>query len=165
MRPLARNRGFSLVELIIVIVIIGIIAMIAVPKLSRAARNAGASALRGNLVEIRHAIELYSAEHEGRYPDNNIVHQLTKYTNRLGDIWSNTKVPPDCVYGPYLKEIPPLPIGSKRGKSNVATDSVPGSVPTGAGGQAWWYNTADFVFKANLVSSEVDDDGIAFNTY
>ena len=45
-----RNRGFSLIELVIVVVIIGIIAAIAIPRLSRGAAGAADAALIGDTV-------------------------------------------------------------------------------------------------------------------
>ena len=59
-----RTRGFSLVELVIVIVIIGIIAAIAVPLISRGAKGASDSAVRGDLAALRAAIDLFAAEHK-----------------------------------------------------------------------------------------------------
>lgn len=157
--------GFSLIELIIVVVIIGIIAAIAIPKMSRGARNAGGNTLRMDLSIMRNAIELYATEHEGKFPDATLMDQLTMYSNLLGDSTTAVKTPPSLVYGPYLKDIPALPVGSKRGDATVAFDSTAGSRPSGAGTQGWWYNTADHVLRANLASTEVDDDGTAYNTY
>ena len=93
--------GFSLIELVIVIVIMGIIAAIAVPRLSRSARTSGASALKQDLATLREAIELYAAEHGGKYPDDAIVSQLTMYTNFSGDQADALKDPSkSIVYGP-----------------------------------------------------------------
>ena len=53
------QKGFSLIELLIVVVIIGIIAAIAIPRMSRGSAGAANSALSGNLAVLRSAIDLY----------------------------------------------------------------------------------------------------------
>ena len=108
------SRGFSLIELVIVVVIMGVIAAIAIPRLSRGARTAGGSALKSNLAALRNSIELYAAEHDGNYPGATIAAQLTQYSNFTGGTTSVTKTATE-VYGPYLKDIPPQPVGTNKG--------------------------------------------------
>lgn len=155
------RRGFSLVELVIVVVIMGVIAAVAIPRLSRGARTAGASALKGDLATLRNAIELYAAEHDGNYPGATIANQLTQYSNSTGTVTSATKTATE-VYGPYLKEIPPMPVGTNKGDTNI---DVVSATPTGLTTNGWWYSTATQEIRANLPVADVDDDGTAYNTY
>ena len=161
------QRGFSLVELVIVVVIMGIIAAIAIPRLSRGARTAGASALKGDLAALRNAIELYAAEHDGKYPDTNIVNQLTQFSNAVGTSFSPTKdVAGGNIYGPYLKEIPPLPVGTKKGTTGIHVASLgTDTPPQGGTSDGWWYNTISQSIRANLPDTDVDDDGEKYNTF
>jgi len=161
-----RGFGFSLIELIIVVVIIGIIAAIAVPKMSRGARSAGMNTLRMDLSLLRNAIELFATEHDNRYPDENIAAQLTQYSNFAGTTMSPVKnAPTGIVYGPYLKDIPATPCGTKKGNSAIRINSVASSLPDGSGAEGWEYNTIDKVIRVNLANTETDDDGTAYNSY
>ncbi len=159
------SSAFSLIELVVVIIILGVIAAIAVPKLSRAARNAGAEAVRNDLAILRSAIQTYAVEHEDRWPDANVALQLTQYTDLTGSSGAPTPNPGSgIVQGPYLKAIPPLPVGSRKG----ATDIYPASTvspPSGPPTNGWWYSTVDGDIRANLPSSNVDDDGVPFVVY
>lgn len=160
-----RRRGFSLIELVIVIVIMGIISAIAIPRLSRGARTAGASALKSDLATIRNGIELYAAEHDGKYPDGGFVNQLIEFSNATGSATSPTKTGTE-VYGPYLKEFPPLPVGTKKDAMGVHVSTDGAEVPPlGAATDGWWYNTVTNVIRANLPDADVDDDGVKYNTY
>lgn len=119
-----RQRGFSLIELVIVVVILGIIGAIAIPRMSRGSEGAAESALKANLQALRGAIDLYAAEHQGSYPaTGDFADQLTMYTDAAGTT-SATKTG-DFIYGPYLRAIPPLPVGTNQGNTDVA--AAPGA--------------------------------------
>src|SRR3954467_6058466 len=67
MRPTG-DRGFSLLELVIVITILGVIAAVAIPRMGSAASNSTATAVAASTAEVQHAIDLYSTEHLDRNP-------------------------------------------------------------------------------------------------
>jgi len=114
------NKGFSLLEVVIVVAIIAILAAIGIPRMSQGAKGAADSAVRGDLAVLRNAIDLYAAEHQGALPTvGNIVNQLTKFSSIGGDTFSDTKTT-TCVWGPYMRSIPKLPLGAKEGKSGIA---------------------------------------------
>ena len=58
-----RNRGFTLVEILIVVVILGILAAIVIPQFSQASSDANLSSLKSNLQTIRSQIELFKIQH------------------------------------------------------------------------------------------------------
>ena len=65
----ANDRGFTLIELIIVVAIIGILATIAVPAMRTAPQRARESALKEDLFTIRSCIDQFHAD-RGRYPSS-----------------------------------------------------------------------------------------------
>jgi len=151
----ATRRAFSLIELVIVVVIIGIIAAIAIPRMSRGAAGAADGALTANLAVLRNAIELFHAEH-GKFPDaDKIEDQLKGYTNLNGDI--GTLGDGTSIYGPYIREIPPLPVGAKKGSKGIAAAD--------GAGVGWIYTAATGQIRANTTASEKDVNGKLYSDY
>jgi type II secretory pathway pseudopilin PulG len=107
---------------VIVVVIVGLLAAIAIPRFSSAGDSATDAALSADLESLRKAIEVYQAEHMGKYPDAvRIADQLTQYT----DVHGNPSAAKTAAhnYGPYLRTIPGLKVGPNRGRTKVAAVS------------------------------------------
>src|SRR5262245_3177730 len=156
-----RDNAFSLIELVIVVVIIGIIAAIAIPRLSRGSAGAADSALQGNLAVLRNAIDLYATEHGGTYPAvATFDTQLTQYTDQSGT--PSPSKTTAAIYGPYLRKVPPLPIGGNK-NSVVVVDGSSGTPGTNAG--AWFYNPNTGDIRANCPDAEKDVSGKSYNTF
>ena len=166
--PRAR-RGFSLIELVIVVVIIGIIAAIAVPRMSRGSQGASDGALSANLTVIRNAIDLYQTEHQA-YPATvaptntaaDLVKQLTQFTDGNGA--AVTAKDAAHPYGPYLRKIPPMPVGSKKGQTTIKL-ALTDTEATGTTSEAWIYYPTTGEAKANLVATELDGKDQPYNGY
>ena len=67
-RPLTTDRGFTLIELMIVMTLIGILAAIAQPQFHQYTIRAREAVLKENLFTLRDVIDQYSAD-KGKFPD------------------------------------------------------------------------------------------------
>ncbi|MFN0011772.1 MAG: prepilin-type N-terminal cleavage/methylation domain-containing protein [Phycisphaerales bacterium] len=149
------RSAFSLIELVIVVVIIGIIAAIAIPRMSRGAAGAADASLQSNLRQLRNGIDLFYTEHDNVFPDDGtIAAQLTTFTKIDGT--ANATRTTDFIYGPYIREIPALPVGSKKGQVGIAA-------ATGAS-VGWIYIEATGTITANT-TTEQDARGVLYSTY
>ena len=158
-RPAAKKlrTAFSLLELVIVVVIMAIIAAIAIPRMSRGSAGATDSAVAGNLAVLRNAIDLYATEHGGTYPTvANIVNQLRQYTDDAGDAQAVKDA--THIYGPYIRTIPPLPVGAKKGETGIAAAD--------GAGVGWIYTVAAGIgsIKTNT-TTEADASGKLYSDY
>lgn len=149
-----RQGGFTLFELVIVVVIIGIVSAVAIPRLSRGSRTAGAAAAKSNAALLKHAIEIYAAEHDGKYPGADIEKQLTEYSNFTGDKTNPEKDPgAGVVYGPYLNKMPPLKLSAADGVPDMFVAALPTDTPpANPASDGWWYNPATREIKIVLRS-------------
>ncbi len=156
MSPTATRKAFSLVELVIVVVIIGVISAIAIPRLSRGSEGAQDSALRGNLAILRNGIEMFAAENGGAYPTvANFVEAMTAYSDGKGN--TNATKTTKFIFGPYLKEVPALPVGQNKGNNVVAAAD--------AAGVGWIYNDTTHEISANAGVAEADVTGTLYTAY
>jgi len=152
----SKHYAFSLLELVIVVAIIAVLAAIAIPRMSRGSRGAGDAALMANLSVLRNAIDLFVAEHGGTYPSvDKIVNQLTQYTDKAG----NAQAAKDTtyIYGPYIRKIPPLPVGAEKGSTGIAAIDDDGV--------GWIYTGSTGSIKANTTADEKDDTGKLYSDY
>lgn len=152
------HRAFSLVELVIVIAIIGIVAAIAAPRLSRGATAAGESSLSESLSAMRTAIDIFYVEHDGMYPPFLKFEVLmTQYSSKRG-VKTGARDPANgVIYGPYLRTMPPLPVGANRGKTAV--------VAAFGDDGGWVYDGSSGTIRANCKGSEVDSTGKRYADY
>lgn len=151
------RRGFSLIELVIVVVILGIIGAIAIPRMSRGAAGAADSALVSDLAVMRNAIDLFAAEHGGTYPVfADMPDALISYSDIIGTdigVKDSTR-----IYGPYLRAIPELPVGTNKTQS--AFIAIQGGTTAG-----WVYDDTTGQITANLPVLEIDAANVPYNTY
>jgi general secretion pathway protein G len=179
------QKGFTLVELLIVAIILAILAAIIVPQFASTTTDAQESALRSDLAALRAAIDLYRQQH-GEYPGVNASNgatciggtkgtgtagtalalrdQLVRYSNANGDSCSlQTAGAENFQFGPYLKEdqIPANPITGSAVIEIVTAGDLE-MVGTGAG-LGWKYDSTNGKYIANDTNN--DSANIAYDTY
>jgi general secretion pathway protein G len=135
------EKGFTLVELLIVVIILGILAAVVIPQFNTAAAESKEAALASNLATIRQAVELYKVQHNDTFPGATIVTQLTTTTDASGA--AGTK------YGPYIRNS--FPANPIDGLAAVATAATMPGTPDGTGG--WIYSTGNGEFRANVAGA------------
>lgn len=176
------QRGFTLVELLIVTIILAILAAIVVPQFSAATTDAQEGALDANLSAIRSAIELYKVQHAGVYPGANtavstcatpgtgaagsaqaLIDQLALYSDATG----KTCTIGDTTYrfGPYLRKgVPADPITQKGAvAAEIVVTTTGAAIAPAAATGGWAYDTKSGQFVMN--SNAVDTKNKAFSTH
>lgn len=146
----ARRRGFTLIELLIVIVVIAILALIVIPRVMGASRKAKEATLKGNLHEIRNALEQFQAD-TGGYPTTaNLIDivapseaklQSTNLVDEYGDAVNEVT---GTYKGPYLT--------TQGGIDNTGIPENPFEVPTGT-------PATDFTNAWNYTAAVGENDG------
>ncbi len=168
------QKGFTLVELLIVVIILAILAAIVVPQFASTTTDARSASLDTTLSNMRAAIDLYYQQH-GVYPGNSnatgatcpnsgtagtgdtttdllrataFISQMTMYTNAAGQACSTTDA--TFSFGPYLKKaaLPdnPLGVGNTLVVTSTGNLTMTGAANPGAG---WKYDAITGKFIAD----------------
>jgi general secretion pathway protein G len=149
---MTRNKGFTLVEILIVVIILGILAAIVIPQFTEASNDARTSALASDLQTVRSQLELYKVQHLEVYPGTDpsdgsfsatlFKTQMTSRTNSAGTVGTDATLFP---LGPYLQKFPENPFAIAN-KDLVASGTA---APEGDGDPGWFVNTDTGKFSAN----------------
>lgn len=98
------ERGFTLIEMMIVVAIIAILVGILVPNFMRARAQAQTAACEANLKEIATALEEYETDHEA-YPDVTSLTDVTSSEANLGQYLRQTPIDPVAPTGFYQYQV------------------------------------------------------------
>jgi len=150
------RRGFTLIEILMVVVILGVLATVIIGLFSNATGDAAGSALKDNLRGIRGALQVYYAQH-GAYPAvSTFDAQMTQYSDVAGN--TSTAMTSTYRFGPYMLQVPPLPVGANRGNATVTGTTY-------SSGFGWQYDSATGDFHANCPDSETDAQGNVYHLF
>ena len=151
-RKRRNQKGFTLVEILIVVIILAILAGVVIPQFSSSSDEAKLSVLQSDLASLRGAAELYYHQHNSTYPgdvtsnysghatnEEWFVDQLTLYTDVNGEAVAVKDA--THKYGPYIKK--GIPVNPFNDLSTVEIDDAETNLTnaTDDGGHAWKFYT------------------------
>ncbi len=130
------NRGFTLVEILIVVVILGILAGIIIPQFTNASTSARASSVQSLLQSVRSQIQLYMIQHNDTPPaTTGLWTSLTGPTDTTGN--TSTTNNAQYTWGPYLQQTPVNPLnGQTAFDNNTAVNTTAG----------WYYTVTNSMY-------------------
>ena len=162
-----KEKGFTLIELMIVVAIIGILAAIALPKFASMLEKSREGATKGNISALKSAIAIYYGDNQGMWPDELTLDKGTNdqnFTYFLGNYMDD--IPGVKVTAANPVNSSPAAVNKpnyKHGTAQYYIGATPPDAPTDAYGVQWLYSSLSGNLWVN--SSLLDMKGESYTTY
>ncbi|MBW8034827.1 MAG: type II secretion system protein [Planctomycetes bacterium] len=168
-RPMAKQKAFTLIEILIVVSILGILAAIVAPQFSQSSTKAKEAVAKELLQTLRTQLELFKIHHNGLKAghttlgtqfDGLVYLHLYYYSSATGAC-SSVQDPVDVYkFGPYLKARARNPF-NKEFQLLTFYDAADEALPTGSTG--WIYNAVTGSIHIDWPGT--DSKGVAYYDY
>jgi general secretion pathway protein G len=126
------NKGFTLVEILIVVIILGILAAIVIPQFTNASTDARKNSLSSQLQTMRSQFELYKLQHNDKLP---VAFQSTgpvdDWSGMVGQTDVDGTTTGTLAFGPYLQQKPANPLNQFTQVSVTTSDPTTGAADCG----------------------------------
>jgi general secretion pathway protein G len=165
-----KNKGFTLVEILIVVVILGILAAIVIPQFTDASTQSKVASCQTSLMSLRSQIELYKIQHNdtapggtaaapGTFGEATWIDQMTTYSDASGN--TGTAKTAVLKFGPYIQQVPTNPWNSlEKVVPGVADAALAGWIYDITTGDMW-ISVFDLATSNPTVHAELVADGTA----
>jgi general secretion pathway protein G len=133
------QRGFTLIEILIVVIILGILAAIVIPQFGNATTSSKTSGVETTAQTLRGAVQLYYYQHSDTLPTvANFWTLMMTQTDSTGAPYV-AATSPNGPFGPYLQSIPQNLLNSST--TVIDANIAPGSQLATTCGWEYDYNS------------------------
>lgn len=152
------NRGFTLIELMLVVVMLGVLAGIVMASFGNPASQTREVALAAALRNLRTQVMTYRLQHRDTLPDGLLLmQQLTGNTDVAGNVGVGAAYP----LGPYFQSPPTNPFNGRSDAKPIA----PGLPLEPDDTTGWLYQSDGNRFSLIANSSQTDTSGRSLTKY
>ncbi len=136
------RNAFTSLEIAIIVSFLLLTAVVVIPQFSEAGQDDLSQELANKVDLVRAQLQIYSMHHDGKFPVD-FVSQMTRRTDREGNVMSEDDDPLDYSFGPYLQIVPSNPYATDL--SRARTVGIRGDDTVGPG---WVYDPESGRFSA-----------------